>query len=57
MKSVNVHPKVSVNGVILGIDLGKYKSVVCAYEPAEPSWQMSSFTTNRRVHPEGVVGR
>jgi len=47
MKSVNVNPKVSVNGVILGIDLGKYKSVVCAYEPAEPSWQMSSFTTNR----------
>ena len=44
----NVNAKsVNANGLILAIDLGKYKSVVCVYEPAEPSWQLTSFTTNR----------
>ncbi len=37
---------VNANGLILTIDLGKYKSVVCVGEPAEPSWQLTSFTTN-----------
>ena len=45
MDTKNVNTKtVIANGVILAIDLGKYKSVVCTYEPAEPSWQLSSFT-------------
>jgi hypothetical protein len=49
MDSVNVNTKsVKVNGLILAIDLGKYKSVVCAYESVEPSWQVASFTTNRQ---------
>jgi len=47
MDKVNVNTKsVNVNGLILAIDLGKYKSVVCVYEPAEPSWEMTSFTTS-----------
>lgn len=47
-KSVNVPTKkVHANGLILAIDLGKYKSVACLYEPAEPSWQFIRFTTNR----------
>src|SRR5262249_51881410 len=44
----------NVSGLILGIDLGKYKSVVCVYEPTEPSWQIASFTTNRG-HPGGEL--
>src|SRR5262245_39716987 len=48
MDTKNIKTKsINANGLILAIDLGKYKSVVCAYEPAEPSWQVSSFTTNR----------
>jgi hypothetical protein len=31
MKNVNTK-SVNVNGLILAIDLGKFKSVVCAYE-------------------------
>ena len=47
-KSVNVSTKrVNANGPILAIDLGKYKSVACIYERTEPSWQLTSFTTNR----------
>ena len=47
-KCVNVGTKrVHANGLILAIDLGKYKSVACIYERAEPSWQLTSFTTNR----------
>jgi len=47
-KSVNVSTKrVNANGPILAIDLGKYKSVACIYERAEPSWQLTSFPTNR----------
>lgn len=47
-KSVNVGAKrVHADGLILAIDLGKYKSVACSYERAEPSWQLTSFTTNR----------
>jgi hypothetical protein len=48
MDCVSVNRKnVNANGLILAIDLGKYKSVVRAYEPAEPSWRMASFATNR----------
>jgi hypothetical protein len=38
---------VDVAGLILAIDLGKYKSVPCAYEPVETQWQRTSCTTNR----------
>ena len=44
---MNTITKSASTNVILAIDLGKYKSVVCVYEPAEPSWQLTSFTTNR----------
>ncbi len=48
MDTKNVNTKsVNANGLILAIDLGKYKSVACAYERVEPSWQLTSFTTNR----------
>jgi transposase len=47
-KSIKVHTKrAQAHGLILAIDLGKYKSVACIYEPAEPSWQVTRFTTNR----------
>ncbi len=32
---------------VAGADSSAAKSVVCVYEPAEPSWQLTSFTTNR----------
>ncbi len=35
------------DGLILAIDLGKYKSVLRVYEPSEPSWQTASLATSQ----------
>jgi hypothetical protein len=37
------------NGLILAIDLGKYKSVLRVHEPSEPSWQTASLATSQAL--------
>jgi hypothetical protein len=39
----------NADGLILAIDLGKYKSVLRVYEPSEPSWRPASFATSRAL--------
>jgi hypothetical protein len=37
----------NANGLILAIDLRKFKSVLRVYEPSEPSWQTASLATSQ----------
>jgi hypothetical protein len=39
----------NANGLILGIDLGKYKSVLCDYEPSAPSRQTAGLATSQAL--------
>src|SRR5262249_42606332 len=58
MNTKNVH----AHGLILAIDLGQYKRVLCVSEPAELSWPFTNFTTHRaerlkvreKYRPRGV---
>jgi hypothetical protein len=41
---------VNANGLILAVDVGKYKSLLCVYEPSEPSRQTAGFATSQSTH-------
>ncbi len=48
MNTSNVNTKsVKVTDTIVAVDLGKFKSVACVYEPATAACRFVSFTTNR----------
>jgi hypothetical protein len=50
MDCVGVRAKgVNANGLILAIGLGKFKSVLCVYEPSEPSRQTAGFATSQAL--------
>jgi hypothetical protein len=44
----------STNTSILAIDLGKYKSVTCAYDPAAPGGANSARSNASRPHDIGA---
>jgi transposase len=47
MNTTPTHPATPTTGLILALDLGKFKSVACAYEPTTAPPQFATLTTSR----------